>query len=114
MTSKEEIKAWLKDSGMSRQELAARCGVTLSSVNNWLSNSKTNQIPELKMQLIEKLMQETKRKEERPEQDSWRAVGVLLSNEDVELIQKVTGNKPLDIAVRELLLEKMHEILNKG
>lgn len=33
----EEVKTWLKASGHSRQWLADQCGVSLGTVNNWLS-----------------------------------------------------------------------------
>lgn len=109
MTTKEEIKAWLKASGTSRSKLAEKCGVTLSCVNNWLSNSKTNPIPPLKMQLIEKEME---RKEENGSNaTNWRAQAIMLSEEEIVTLNKISKGKPLDVVIRELALERMRQVL---
>lgn len=51
MAKIEEIKAWIKSHGMTRQEFAALVGVRVSSVNNWLSGF--TKIPEGRMTIID-------------------------------------------------------------
>jgi hypothetical protein len=69
------------------------------------------------MQLIEKLMAaSTKREKSSPNADTkdnseWRAVGVMLTAEDVAILQKIAKGRPLDQVMREIMLEKMREIL---
>ncbi|MDB6080484.1 MAG: peptidase and domain protein [Akkermansiaceae bacterium] len=53
MLSKDEIKAWLAANGRDRAWLAERCGVSKSTVNNWLSTSIS--IPLKKLQMIDRL-----------------------------------------------------------
>lgn len=48
----EEIKRWLKENGVTRQEFAEKVGVRITSVNNWLSGY--TQIPAGRMAIIEK------------------------------------------------------------
>jgi hypothetical protein len=52
--TKEEIKAWLKESGLDRDWLGAQLGVSRRTVDNWLSSSI--RIPGLKLQAIEQLL----------------------------------------------------------
>jgi hypothetical protein len=52
--TKEEIKAWLKESGFDRDWLGAQLGVSRRTVDNWLSSSI--RIPGLKLQAIEQLL----------------------------------------------------------
>lgn len=54
MAKIEEIKAWIKSHGMTRQEFAALVGVRVSSVNNWLSGF--TKIPEGRMNIIDAAM----------------------------------------------------------
>lgn len=109
MATKDSIKIWLKEKGISRTELAKKCGVTLSCVNNWLSKSKTNPIPPLKMQLIEEEMAKTE--EAATNVTNWRAQAILLSEEEISLLNKISKGKPLDIVIRELALERMRQVL---
>lgn len=53
---KEEIKAWLKACNHSRNWLAEEIGVRPRTVDNWLSSPQV--IPEGKLKLIERLMQD--------------------------------------------------------
>lgn len=55
---KDEIKNWLAVIGQNRKWLAERCGVSKSTVNNWLSTSIN--ISPRKLALIQKLMDETR------------------------------------------------------
>lgn len=54
VVTKEEIKAWLKESGLDRDWLGGQLGVSRSTVDNWLSSSI--RIPERKLQAIEQLL----------------------------------------------------------
>jgi hypothetical protein len=54
--SKEEIKTWLKRYNRERQWLADQIGINKRTVDNWLSSPK--EIPEGKLKLIERLMQD--------------------------------------------------------
>lgn len=57
MLTRDEIKAWLKRTGRTRQDLAAAVGLSKGTVNNWLSGA--DPIPAPKQQLIERLMKES-------------------------------------------------------
>lgn len=57
MSTPEEIKAWLKRIGKSREWLGEKCGVSKRSVDNWLSTGTP--IPYAKWQTIERLMHES-------------------------------------------------------
>jgi transcriptional regulator with XRE-family HTH domain len=50
----DEVKAWLKRSGHSRQWLADQCGVSIGTVNNWLSAGR--KITGSPAKIIEQLM----------------------------------------------------------
>lgn len=54
---KETIKHWLKAHGLGREWLADQIGVTKKTVDNWLSSAK--EIPEIKLSLIRRVMEET-------------------------------------------------------
>ena len=56
--SKNDIKAWLKQIGQNRKWLAAQLGISLGSVNNYLSNNE--QIPDRVYRLISFLMANSK------------------------------------------------------
>lgn len=51
-----EIKAWLKKTKTSRQELGEKLGVSKGTVNNWLCGA--DPIPQAKLLLIKRLMEE--------------------------------------------------------
>lgn len=53
VVTKEEIKAWLKESGLDRDWLGAQLGVSRRTVDNWLSSSI--RIPGRKLLAIEQL-----------------------------------------------------------
>lgn len=52
---KAKIKAWLKAQHLSRSWLADRCGVSLKTVNNWLSSPRD--IPAKAVLIVERLME---------------------------------------------------------
>lgn len=72
------LRTWLLQSGMSRSELAEKLGVTLASVNNWLSCTN---IPEKRWEGIASLFN----KHEEPERN--RIVGTSLSEQEMALVE---------------------------
>lgn len=97
--TREDIKAWLKTVKMSRKELAERCGVSLSCVNNWLSDSKSNPIPALKLTFIASLMQGSQLEESQSPATTPgtpRAFAVQLSEQDYQrcLAAALRAGKP--------------------
>lgn len=54
MLTHEKIKTWLRQSGMTRAELASKLMVTKRTVDGWLSSG--NPIPAKKLAMIERLM----------------------------------------------------------
>jgi len=59
--SKDEIKAWLKRFGRSREWLAEQCDKSKNTVNNWLSTNI--EIPAATLHLISRLMEDDQRAE---------------------------------------------------
>lgn len=57
MQSKDAIKTWMTASNTTRPQLAAALGVSLNSLNKWLST--TREIPARRMAAIEQLMRAT-------------------------------------------------------
>ena len=68
-----QLRTWLVQSGMSRTQLAERLGVTLASVNNWLSCTN---IPEKRWTDILTLF------EAKSEAPRNRIVGTALTDEE--------------------------------
>lgn len=54
ITTKDDIKKWLKQIEKDRKWLANQCFVTISAVNKWFERNQ--EIPKSKLALIEKLM----------------------------------------------------------
>lgn len=52
---KREIKLWLKSHGLDYKWIANQCGVSEITVRNWMSQKS---IPPLKLQLIERVMEQ--------------------------------------------------------
>lgn len=63
---KDEIKAWLKQHGRTRDWLAVQCYVSKKTVDNWLSSPKI--IPDDKQALIRRLMADDEAAEQRQAQ----------------------------------------------
>lgn len=53
---KERIKNWLKEKLLDRQSFASLCGVSVTTINNWLGKKK---IPASKIAVIESVMNPT-------------------------------------------------------
>ncbi|WP_343015079.1 XRE family transcriptional regulator [Akkermansia muciniphila] len=69
--TKEEIKKWLKASGMTREELAKKCGVNKRTVDLWLSSARD--VPSKSLLVIQRLMQ--------GEDDSLKKIHLPLNEE---------------------------------
>lgn len=81
--SKDEIKAWLKRSGHSREWLGEQCGKTKNTVNNWLSTNI--EIPESTLHLIARLMEDDARADaERKKSESSAPLSHLVIQVEVE------------------------------
>lgn len=74
--TKEEIKKWLKDSGMTREELAKKCGVNKRTVDLWLSSARG--VPAKSLLVIQRLMQ--------GEDDSLKRIHLPLSEEQWAIV----------------------------
>lgn len=66
MPTKEEIDRWLESKNKDRKWLASLCDVKPQQVYNWFS--KSGKIPQGKLNLIGKLMQESHDEREMPEE----------------------------------------------
>lgn len=74
--TKEEIKKWLKGSGMTREELAKKCGVNKRTVDLWLSSARG--VPAKSLLIIQRLMQ--------GEDDSLKRIHLPLSEEQWAIV----------------------------
>jgi predicted transcriptional regulator len=70
------LRTWLVQSGMSRTELADRLGVTLASVNNWLSCTN---IPQKRWEDILSIFEAEK------EAPRNRIIGTTLNDEEMDM-----------------------------
>ncbi len=103
-----KIKFWLDISGMTRQELADKVKVHISSLNGWLSNKS---IPDKRWIEIKAIFEPEEKSTIEP--DLMRAVAVGFTSEELRDLKEIDGDTPLDILLRELALEKMRDILNR-
>lgn len=104
-----KIKYWLDVHNISRQEVAEKLGVHISSLNGWLSNKH---IPEKRWQDIESLFK-PKTEEPPPQQQGgkFRAVGLLFTAEQLEEIKAIAGDTPIEDFIREATLSLARKIL---
>lgn len=102
------LNMWLARENLSRKELAARLQVSEASVYNWLSCTN---IPE-KRWLELKAMFEPETVQAQPK-EQFRAVGVGFSDEELLKLQKIAGEKPLDVFVREIALKHLRQELGE-
>lgn len=106
---RKQLNMWLARDSLTRKDLAARLQVSEASVYNWLSCTN---IPEKRWAQIKAIF-ETEEKNEAPEADLLRAVAVGFTSEELTDLKLIAGDKPLDVMLRELALERMRSILNK-
>lgn len=95
----EEIKSWLADSGRSREWLAEECGVSLATVNGWLSAGRP--IPGPALRIIERLRNGAPELNPRlsvseflAAQQEAKAKGLTLDEWLAELIRKEVSQPP--------------------
>lgn len=100
-----DIKAWLKENGKSRQWLADQLGVVLGTVNNWLSAG--DPIPEGRKKLIKRLM----------------GVGSSVSFTDVisvpvrftaEEWEHIQSSLPPDANIEAFLRQQLHQLADNA
>ena len=84
---KVQIKAWLKQQNISRNDFAAECYVSPNTVRNWLAKVA---IPKDKEALIRLMMEKTEREKKLKEaaRANWKPFVVMLSSEDYKLIEE--------------------------
>ena len=82
-----QIKAWLKQQNISRNDFAAECFVSPNTVRNWLAKVA---IPKDKEALIRLMMEKTEREKKLKEaaRANWKPFVVMLSSEDYKLIEE--------------------------
>lgn len=108
MYTPDDIKAWLKSSGTSRQQLADKLGVAKGTVNNWLSG--TASIPGAKLELIRILIDTSENPATpQPPPPAYRSIGISLTSAEYSEIQRLAEGKPLDVFAREILLQLVRE-----
>lgn len=107
-----KIKYWLDMSGLSRQEVADKLGVHISSLNGWLSNKS---LPEKRWLDIKAFFNADKEepKETAPQGESFRAVALLFTSEQLAEIKALAGDVPVEEFIRESTLAMTRRILNK-
>lgn len=103
------LNVWLAEKNMSRIELAKLCNVSESTVYGWLSNTN---ISDRRWEQI-KVFFEPPDEEKAPEAELLRAVAVGFTSEELSDLKMIAGDKPLDVLLRELALERMNDILKK-
>lgn len=84
---KAQIKVWLKQQKMTREEFAAECFVSPNTVRNWLARVS---IPKDKEALIRLMMEKTEREKELKEaaRAHWKPFAVMVNTDDYKLIEK--------------------------
>ena len=96
--TKEDIKAWLKETGQNRQHLANTVGVSKGTVNNWLSGA--DPIPFAKLQLIERIINESEEKQVetapvKPEEIT--AIAIVMTKEQRAYLTMAAGRLGLTL-----------------
>jgi hypothetical protein len=105
---RKAINMWLARDSLSRKDLANKLHVSEASVYNWLSCTN---IPEKRWQEIKALFEPNEKPT--PEPEMMRAVAVGFTSEELSDLKMIAGDKPLDVLLRELALERMNDILKK-
>lgn len=92
MSTKEEIKKWLKDNGKDRHWLAEKCEVEKRTVDNWLSPARV--IPSKGILAIREILNPKNNEEDErkivnfPSLNGVVAVAIPFSEDDIEAISK--------------------------
>lgn len=84
---KSQIKAWLKQTKMSRKEFAEKCFVSPNIVRNWLAKVH---IPAGKQAIITQMMESTQKEQEaiHTAKAHWKPYAVMVSTDDYHLIEE--------------------------
>jgi predicted transcriptional regulator len=96
-----QLRTWLVQSGMSRPQLAERLGVTLASVNNWLSCTN---IPEKRWNDIQGLF------EQKSEAPRNRIVGTTLTEDEMAMCESAAER--LGISKEDFFRESILSLLS--
>lgn len=93
---KAEIKVWLKEQKISREDFAAQCFVSPNTVRNWLARVS---IPKDKEALIRLLMEKTEREKKLKEaaRAHWKPFAVMVTNDDYKIIEKAARKDNLTV-----------------
>ena len=96
---KVQIKAWLKQQNISRNDFAAECFVSPNTVRNWLAKVA---IPKDKEALIRLMMEKTEREKKLKEaaRANWKPFVVMLSSEDYKLIEEAARRDNMTVEKR--------------
>lgn len=79
-------------------------------MNNWLSGA--DPIPKLKLELIERLMQEESSAPVTQSAIIERAIAIPLSAEDYEAVKRAANGKDLDLYAHDVVMEMTKQILS--
>ena len=102
-----KIKFWLYLSGMTRQELADKVKVHISSLNGWLSNKS---IPDKRWNELKAIFEP----EKKPPAADLRAVALAFTIDEHKDLTNMANdaNLPLDVFIRQAMLEYRRKKLN--
>lgn len=109
---KAQIKVWLKQQKMTREEFAAKCFVSANTVRNWLARVF---IPKDKEALIKLLMEKTEREKEKELKEAarahWKPFAVMVNTDDYKLIEKAArkDNMTVEEWAEEILIRDAQE-----
>lgn len=108
-----KIKFWLDLSGMTRQELAAKVKVHISSLNGWLSN-KT--IPDKRWLAIKAIFEPEQSPEEENAElvdlSTVRSVTILYPEEKHNKLEEMSKKKGFN-SIAEFLIAASNDLLSK-
>lgn len=89
--TKEEIKEWLKEKGYSYDWLAKKCFVSYNTIRNWMAKQK---IPEAKLLIIKRLIQESDNSENKNIKSDELVFQLDFSPEEKKLIEEYAKTHP--------------------
>lgn len=111
---KMQIKAWLKQQNITRNEFAAECIVSPNTVRNWFAKAA---IPKDKEALIRLMMDKTEREKKLKEaaRANWKPFAVLLSVDDYKLIEEAAkrDNMTVEEWTEATLIADAHKGMRK-
>lgn len=114
----DEIKAWLKKTGMSRQEFGKKVGVSKSSVDNWLAG--VSPIPAGRLALIQELIEQPSSSPAPAPAplsiETVKVLNVILTRDEFKLCAEAALACHMDLAAwaRLVVLERTAAVAAKG